>query len=572
MNEKWILQGELGTEPHAGAVSGGKSAAMESHLHAVNAKRQALAVSMTAHKKFIAHSLDEPPIEALVEASVQNNPQTQSTPRAIQDQIRLSDQDNRPREQSSLKNSAPVVEDETQQGHEIGLVSLFRGEDPRYIGPSSGYFFTKRIFSNTGWRGRHDSIEATTTGNVSHFPIELLNFPTPLPQQKEVALKLSVQYFWSIHLIYPFLHEQTHMQMIDEVYQLQEKDSDPISNFQIYMVMAIASLNLSRQCKQLLPMEGYYASAMKHVDHICYHGSMAALQCLLLLMVYALYNPSCKINIWNLNYQCLASVIDLGLQRDVRASPNYPMSLFKQEMRTRVFWVFPLDISDCDIINTVANQSTSDGNPSHMSLSIRLFRLAQLNSEIKYVMHSIRRDIPSYAYPPVKDILTWQRDMMRTLEGWYYDALQHTEDGDSGMKEYCIAKYHELMILLLRPSPAIPDPADEIFDICSDHAFALLQCFGDLYEKGNLLYSRFIVHSVFLGTLVMLHCIWKFPRTASKFSIDQLIIKFNIAQNILSSIGEHWAEALSARDCIARLSNVTIQRLLKNQPAGLSVT
>ncbi|QGA14794.1 hypothetical protein EYB26_002450 [Talaromyces marneffei] len=207
-----------------------------------------------------------------------------------------------------------------------------------------------------------------------------------------------------------------------------------------------------------------------------------------------------------------------------------------------------------------------------MSLSIRLFRLAQLNSEIKYVMHSIRRDIPSYAYPPVKDILTWQRDMMRTLDGWYYDALQHTEDGDSGMKEYCIAKYHELMILLLRPSPAIPDPADEIFDICSDHAFALLQCFGDLYEKGNLLYSRFIVHSVFLGTLVMLHCIWKFPRTASKFSIDQLIIKFNIAQNILSSIGEHWAEALSARDCIARLSNVTIQRLLKNQPAGLSVT
>jgi hypothetical protein len=207
-----------------------------------------------------------------------------------------------------------------------------------------------------------------------------------------------------------------------------------------------------------------------------------------------------------------------------------------------------------------------------MSLSIRLFRLAQINSEIKYVMHSICRDVPSYAYPPVKDIFKWQRDMMRTLEGWYYDALQHIGDRDGGMKEHCIAKYHELMILLLRPSPAIPDPADELFDICSDHAFALLQCFGDLYEKGDLLYSRFIVHSVFLGTLVMLHCIWKFPRTASKFSIDQLIIKFNIAQNILSSIGEHWAEALSARDCIAQLSNVTIQRLLRNQPAASSTS
>lgn len=201
-----------------------------------------------------------------------------------------------------------------------------------------------------------------------------------------------------------------------------------------------------------------------------------------------------------------------------------------------------------------------------MSLSIRLFKLAQLNSEIKYVMHSICRDVPSYAYPPVKDIFTWQRDMMGTLEAWYYDTLQHTGDHDSGTKGYCIAKYHEVMILLLRPSPAIPDPADEIFDICSDHAFALLQRFGDLYEEGNLPYSRFIVHSVFLGTLVMLHCIWKFPRTASKFPIDQLMTKFNVAQNILSSIGEHWAEARSARNCIAQLSNITIQRLLKNSP------
>ncbi|KUL89595.1 hypothetical protein ZTR_04350 [Talaromyces verruculosus] len=406
----------------------------------------------------------EPPDDSLVEASGQNSPQTQSSTRVIQDETQLP---NQTREQSSVNNPAPLIQDETQQAHEIGLVSLFRGEDPRYIGPSSGYFFAKRIYSNTGWRGRHGSAETAASGNVTQFPVELLNTPTSLPQQKE---------------------------------------------------------------------------------------------------------------------------------RDVRASSNYPMSVFKQEMRTRVFWVvytidrtlctmmgrpigirdeaceirFPLDISDPDLVNATANQSTSDGHPTHMSLSIRLFRLAHLNSEIKYVMHSICRGVPSYAYPPVKDIFTWQRDMMGTLEGWYYDALQHIGERDSGTKEFCIAKYHELMILLLRPSPAIPDPADEIFDICSDHAFALLQCFGDLYEKGDLLYSRFIVHSVFLGTLVMLHCIWKFPKTASKFSIDQLMIKFNIAQNILSSIGEHWAEALSARDCIAQLSNVTIQRLLKNQPAASS--
>ena len=57
---------------------------------------------------------------------------------------------------------------------------------------------------------------------------------------------------------------------------------------------------------------------------------------------------------------------------------------------------------------------------------------------------------------------------------------------------------------------------------------------------------------------------------ASKFSIDQLMMKLNIAQNILSSIGEHWAEALGARDSIAQLSNVTIQRLLESRSAASS--
>lgn len=289
---------------------------------------------------------DEMPDVSLVEAGGQNNSQTQPT-QVSQDEIQLR---NQMREQSTMNDVAPLAQDETQQAHEIGLVSLFRGEDPRYIGPSSGYFFAKRIFSNTGWRGRHSSAEISASGNVSHVPVELLNTPTSLPQQKEVAVKLSVQYFGSIHLLYPFLHEQTHMQMIDEVYRSQE-DADPISSFQTYMVLAIASLNLSRQCKQFLPVEGYYASAMKHFDYICYHGSMAALQCLLLLMVYALYNPSCKVNIWNLNYQCLASVIDLGLQRDLRASSNYPMSVFKQEMRTRVFWVvYTLDRTLCTMM------------------------------------------------------------------------------------------------------------------------------------------------------------------------------------------------------------------------------
>ncbi|RAH39680.1 Zn(II)2Cys6 transcription factor [Aspergillus brunneoviolaceus CBS 621.78] len=493
-----------------------------------------------------------------------------------------------PTPDQSISHPAPM-QDEPHQAHEIGLVSLSRGSDPRYIGPSSGYFFAKRIFSNTGWRGRQES---SSRGNLSHLPVELLNPPATLPPQKEVAVELSTTYFRTVHLLYPFLHEQRHIELLNEVYSAPEEN--PTSTFQVYMVLAIASLNLSRQCKLQLPVEGYYASAMKYVDYVCHDGSMAALQCLLLLMVYALYNPSCNVNIWNLNYQCLASVIDLGLQRDVRASPSYQISLFTQEMRTRVFWVaytfdrtvctmmgrpiglrdeaceirFPLDIPDSNLMNLTAKPPVSLEAPSHMSYSIHLFKLAQLNSEIKYVMHSICRDAPAYAYPPVKDIFGWQRDMIRSLQEWHAAVPQHPRDQDNtGMTPYCYAKYHETMVLLLRPSPAIPAPAPEMLDLCVQHAFMLLQCFGDLYDAGRLLYSRLAVHAVFLGTLVLLHGIWKLPDTATRYRTDELIRQLNSAQSILSSIGEHWAEAASARDCIAQLSNVTVQRLLKS-PAG----
>ncbi|EAU33168.1 conserved hypothetical protein [Aspergillus terreus NIH2624] len=486
----------------------------------------------------------------------------------------------------STSHTQPVQE-EPHQAHEIGLVSLSPGGDPRYIGPSSGYFFAKRIFSNTGWNGRQKTLSGST-GEALHLPVELLNTPASLPPQKQIAIELSSQYFRTVHLLYPFLHEQTHMKAIDRMYEDQEEN--PIDSFQVYMVLAIASLELSRRCKIQLPVEEYYASAMKHVDFVCHHGSLPALQCLLLLMVYALYHPSCNINIWNLNYQCLASVIDLGLQRDVRSSPAIRISLLEQEMRTRVFWVvytldrtvctmmgrpigirdeacerrLPLDMTDLDLVSDTASQSTHRRVPSHMAYSIHLFKLAQLNSEIKYIMHSVRRDVPAYAFPPVRNILAWQEDMISSLRNWVNEVPRVDTPQAKALAQYCQVKYHETMILILRPSPGIPHPADEMYERCFHHSFMLIQSFGELYAAGNLPYSRLVVHAVFLGTLVMLHCIWKLPGTAATLRVNELIAKLGVAQNILSSIGEHWAEATRARDCLAELASVTIPRLLSH--------
>ncbi|KAJ0427079.1 fungal-specific transcription factor domain-containing protein [Aspergillus carlsbadensis] len=493
-------------------------------------------------------------------------------------------------EEGSSSQASPANNGESQQAHEIGLVSLSPGGDPRYIGPSSGYFFAQRILSSAGC-SRTSRTSTQAASDSAHLSFEFLNTPSPLPIQKESTINFSDKYFQTIHILYPFLHKQSHMEAITRVYASQEEN--PLETFQVYMVLAIAALNLSRQCKVHLPAEGYHASAMKHLDYVCNHGSVASLQCLLLLMVYALYNPSCNINIWNLNYQCLASVIDLGLQRDVRASSSPHITLFEQEMRTRIFWVaytfdrtvctmmgrpigirdeacdlrFPLLISDSDLSNSKSGSQICSEAPSHMSYSVHLFQLAKLNSEIKYVMHSVNRDVPAYALPPVRDISAWQQDMIQSLDVWLSEIPMQVPGVHSDLVLLCKIKYHEIMILLLRPSPGISSPPGDTLNGCFQHGLALLQVFGDLYANGELLYNRLVVHSVFLGTLAMLYCIWRLPWSAAKIPVGDLISRFNTAQNILSSIGEHWSEATRSRDCIKELSTVTIQRLLRTHPA-----
>ncbi|GKZ36589.1 hypothetical protein AbraIFM66950_007742 [Aspergillus brasiliensis] len=389
-----------------------------------------------------------------------------------------------------LSHHEPGSNAEHQPAHEIGLVSLSSGEGPRYIGPSSGYFFANRIFSSAGRRSKARGVKKATAESTN-LSTELLSNLTLLPARKESAVELSRKYFRTVHLIYPFLHEPTHMSVIDRVYTSQNEN--PLDLFQVYMVLSISALNLSRECKVHLPVEGYYASAMKYVEQ------------------------------------------------------------------------FPLDMPDTGLLNPDTSQNGQQESLSHMSHSIHLFRLAKMNSEIKYVMHSIQRDVPSYAYPPVRDIFTWQRDMITTLKDWKSKIPQDVPSGGDAMSKLCKTRYHETMVLLLRPSPAIPNPSEEVLELCFHQAVDLLQTFGDIYRAGSLLYSRLLVHSVFLGALVLLYCIWKLPRTTAKVRVDELMSSLTMAQNILSSIGEHWSEATRARDCIDELSRVTIERLLRNQ-------
>lgn len=218
---------------------------------------------------------------------------------------------------------------------QIGLISVATGSELRYLGPSSGLFFTRFVLTGLG---RKIEVEKSfppepITGRLS-VPADLLIVrPEELPSDQRHAQWLSQAYFESVHLQFPFLHEPTHMEIIRSLYDGVEVGQT--YEFQAFMVLAIGATILSRRAKVLLSAEGYCASAMSRLDSIFPRTSLSGVQCILLLQMYTINNQSSGLSLWYLHYHCLASIMELGLQRNI---PGNKFSVLEKEMRTRVFW------------------------------------------------------------------------------------------------------------------------------------------------------------------------------------------------------------------------------------------
>ncbi|XRM43098.1 hypothetical protein ABZX51_006301 [Aspergillus tubingensis] len=239
---------------------------------------------------------------------------------------------------------------------QLGLVSINAEADLRYLGPSSGLFFTRFVLTGLGRRAGLAQESVPPTGGTNFIPAELLDIqPKGLPSELKQAQWLIQAYFQAVHGQFPFLHRPSHLDLLQKAYNGIEL-LPPIDQFQIYMVLAIGATIRSQQVKILLSAEGYCASAIVHLDTIFQKSSVRGVQCMLLLQMYTFHNPSSTISLWTLHYHCLAHVLELGLHRNVRGSA---FTEFDQEMRTRVFCQ---GVSIMDLPTTTLNDgSCTDG-------------------------------------------------------------------------------------------------------------------------------------------------------------------------------------------------------------------
>lgn len=233
------------------------------------------------------------------------------------------------------QGNGPSTSGANALSHEIGLVSLGTNQEPRYIGPSSGYFLARVMLSKPSRQQYEPEQEAPFPRSL----VEAIQGPLPFPP-RSTAKQLCDAYFEIIHPQYPILHQPTFLKILDQAYE--QESPDPVVSFQTYMVLAIGATVLSGRVRAQIPGESYCLSAFQYFEQLNVTNSLQGLQCLLLVLIFSIHNPHVRVNVWYLNYQCIAALIDLGLQRDINTHSG--ISLLEQEMRARMFWViFMLD-------------------------------------------------------------------------------------------------------------------------------------------------------------------------------------------------------------------------------------
>lgn len=189
-----------------------------------------------------------------------------------------------------------------------------------------------------------------------------------------------------------------------------------------------------------------------------------------------------------------------------------------------------------------------------------LFRLAHLNSEIKYILHSVNKKAPRYTYPQIPDVAVWQDDLWQRLQECNSNAPKFVDDRHY-LTVVCSIRYHEIVMHLFRPTPHIRNPTKSSLLKCYDSAEKAIGLWKELYEADRMSYSWVTIHSVCLSALTILYCIWTSEDIAASTRIDAFTSTMCDASVLLSAAGEYWIEARRSRNRLDTLVSATVRWL-----------
>ncbi|KAI8653643.1 Zn(2)-C6 fungal-type domain-containing protein [Fusarium sp. Ph1] len=502
--------------------------------------------------------------------------------------------------------------------HEVGLLSLANSKESKYLGPSSGVPFARLIFSAIPQSQGLATCWATPSNAAAQGINAERAKPFPPDWTSEVDLQHFVDaYFETYQPLYPFLDEDVthgwlqslftrhpqaasafthHMPRLSEI----EASLSPISSVQIFLIIALGSRTLEARLSTDFSSERYFATAMSRLDSLALHDSSEGLQIMLLLTLCS-FNFVDGPNAWFLTSNIIASCLDLGFQRRWIETTATMTEQHQRQIETRktlrsgIFWSAyslerqlavvlgrPLTLRDeaIDVEYPGGEQSvpitpsqTEPSQPCVQSpkrtrlqvpaylVSHYSFRFDRILAEIKLTLYRVVNMPDRFPWPT--ETPAWQVAVHKSCDALHDELISQLKwqsrrnSSDHGMRSLEI-KYHQCLMLLYRPSPAITQPTIDSWRVCYNSAVKTVLICAELQRFCKLNNSWLTAHSVFVSGITFMYCLWINPSLLQEVGIDTFTSNTNACSTVLRYLGKTWSVAADALEKFERLVQTTL--------------
>ncbi|WWC63407.1 uncharacterized protein I303_106007 [Kwoniella dejecticola CBS 10117] len=257
-------------------------------------------------------------------------------------------------------------EDEQDLALGIGMLSLGGGEEPVYVGPSSGINWA-RVCATALRRPREATQPRSHLSRFSYLaPPELasvqsaleytLHHPTPPLPPPALAthyLELVYEHIQARYGCFDWTAVKNWHENRQAICQGRplwgvgtgNDERRNLASFFLWLCYGYgARLSEDEKLEGAVSHEVYYNAAVACLSTLTSHHSVATVQALVLLIIYGLRHPTAEVAVWQVGGLAMRTAVELGMHRRLRSRSEREKDPMRYEMKKRVFWaVYTLD-------------------------------------------------------------------------------------------------------------------------------------------------------------------------------------------------------------------------------------
>ncbi|CAG9993105.1 unnamed protein product [Clonostachys byssicola] len=435
---------------------------------------------------------------------------------------------------------------------DISLLALNATGEQRYLGPSSGAFFSS--YATALLQSCEPSMASVLhpgkTRGANQAQARFRDDQLPLQPDAIALLKKSYE-MW-VQPLYPLLSHEALDDLANRCGKLQNapfselvQSPESCSEMAVfYLAMALGAANHMSTCTQLGSNQGrrgfqgaslpvpsstrLYSVALQYLSTLGkdFHSSPAFIQILLLVCIYSSYGPI-ESSQWQMAGLAMRTAIEIGLHNKPK---DWNTSEEERDWKNRIFWTaYSIEISLCYNLGrppSISEEHITADLPLHSpqtAFAIRHITHRQIQSRIISKVYSSASSIRGQSLQLRQDQIA---DLQSELDDWRVSmSVLCSENPEFTypfryLKLYNIAVfldpfliinttsywdrlYHGTSFVLHRRSPLCPNPSTTSLERCIRSSGAYIDNVLDILRTSNVPLSWMLVQGVLFAGLTM---------------------------------------------------------------------